>query len=179
VASDASWELGRFLLLMMPAAAGDEQHRHRYCLLTASGRKFVTLMQEVVDGVACPLQSLGLGMDGNAAQLVADLFREYVRSILDLLLLEEEEEELVIAVHAAALRAGQLLHLGVPAPDHGADSVSVETSGQPDQRSGRAGVELLLPAIHTRHHGNGGGGITVSRNTSSSSSTTTTTTREE
>jgi len=164
--------------MMMPAAAGDEQHRHRYCLLTASGRKFVTLMQEVVDGVACPLQSLGLGMDGNAAQLVADLFREYVRSILDLLLLEEEEE-LVIAVHAAALRAGQLLHLGVPAPDHGADSVSVETSGQPDQRSGRAGVELLLPAIHTRHHGNGGGGITVSRNTSSSSTTTTTTTREE
>jgi len=96
VASDASWELGRFLLMMMPAAAGDEQHRHRYCLLTASGRKFVTLMQEVVDGVACPLQSLGLGMDGNAALLVADLFREYVRSILDLLLLEEEEEELVI-----------------------------------------------------------------------------------
>jgi len=93
VASDASWELGRFLLMMMPAAAGDEQHRHRYCLLTASGRKFVTLMQEVVDGVACPLQSLGLGMDGNAALLVADLFREYVRSILDLLLLEEEEEE--------------------------------------------------------------------------------------
>jgi len=84
VASDASWELGRFLLMMMPAAAGDEQHRHRYCLLTASGRKFVTLMQEVVDGVACPLQSLGLGMDGNAAQLVADLFREYVRSILDM-----------------------------------------------------------------------------------------------
>ncbi|KAG2584977.1 hypothetical protein PVAP13_6KG416600 [Panicum virgatum] len=66
-------------------------HRHRYCLLTASGRKFVTLVQEVVDGVACPLQSLGLGMDGDAAQLVADLFREYVRSILDLLLLEEED----------------------------------------------------------------------------------------
>ena len=113
----------------------------------------MTLMQEVVDGVACPLQSLGLGMDGNAALLVADLFREYVRSILDLLLLEEEEEELVIAVHAAALRAGQLLHLGVPAPDGGVDSVSTytETSGQPDQRSGRAGVEVLLPAIHTRH----------------------------
>ena len=141
----------------------------------------MTLVQEVVDGVACPLQSLGLGMDGDAAQLVADLFREYVRSILDLLLLEEEEEELVIAVHAAALRAGQLLHLGVPAPDHGVDSVSAETSGQPDQRSSRAGVELLLPAIHTRHHGNGGGGITVCRNTttSSSSNTTITTTREE
>ncbi|PAN36773.1 hypothetical protein PAHAL_6G309500 [Panicum hallii] len=89
VASDASWVLGRFLL--MPAQAAAAAGEHRYCLLTASGRKFVTLVQEVVDGVACPLQSLGLGMDDDAAQLVADLFREYVRSIIDLL-----EEELII-----------------------------------------------------------------------------------
>ncbi|KAF8753182.1 hypothetical protein HU200_011845 [Digitaria exilis] len=65
VASDA-WVLGRF---PVPGAGS--------CLLTASGRKLVTLVQEVVDDVASPLQRIG--MDSAATQLVAGLFREYVR----------------------------------------------------------------------------------------------------
>ncbi|XP_072150517.1 exocyst complex component EXO84A [Setaria viridis] len=74
VASD-DWVLGRFL--MPPFAAAADEHR-RYCMLTASGRKFVTLVGEVVDDVACPLRRV-LGMDDPAAvQLVADLFGEYI-----------------------------------------------------------------------------------------------------
>jgi len=85
VASD-DWVLGRFLMPPLFAAAAaaaagvaddDDGHR-RYCLLTASGRKFVTLVGEVVDDVARPLRRV-LGMDDSAAvQLVADLFEEYV-----------------------------------------------------------------------------------------------------
>ncbi|RLN05114.1 hypothetical protein C2845_PM13G26430 [Panicum miliaceum] len=74
VASDASWALGRFLQMMPAAAAAGG----------GCGRR------------SLPVASLGLGMDDDAAQLVADLFREYVRSILDHLLLLEEEPPLII-----------------------------------------------------------------------------------
>ncbi|CAL5014209.1 unnamed protein product [Urochloa decumbens] len=76
--SDGEQALGRFRVL--PAAAAAD-----YCLLTASGRKLVTLLQEVVDDVAWPLQRLG--MDSAAVQLVADLFGEYLSSVLTMLLL--------------------------------------------------------------------------------------------
>jgi hypothetical protein len=78
VASD-DWVLGRFLMppLFAAAAAAAEEH-HRSCLLTAGGRKFVTLVGEVVDDVVCPSRRV-LGTDDSAAvQLVADLFGEYV-----------------------------------------------------------------------------------------------------
>ncbi|CAM0148546.1 unnamed protein product [Urochloa decumbens] len=80
--SDGEQALGRF---RVPAAAAVVQAAAAdYCLLTASGRKLVTLLQEVVDDVACPLQRLG--MDSAAVQLVADLFGEYLSSVLTMLL---------------------------------------------------------------------------------------------
>ncbi|CAO2164809.1 unnamed protein product [Urochloa humidicola] len=83
VASDADQTLGRFRRPVIPVAHpddDDEEHEHYYCLLTASGRKLVTLLQEVVGDVACPLQRLG--MESAAVQLVADLFGEYLSSVL-------------------------------------------------------------------------------------------------
>ncbi|CAO2190225.1 unnamed protein product [Urochloa humidicola] len=85
VASDADQALGRFRrpvpAPLVPAHPDDEEeHEHYYCLLTASGRKLVTLLQEVVADVACPLQRLG--MEPAAVQLVADLFGEYLSSVL-------------------------------------------------------------------------------------------------
>ncbi|XP_066323849.1 exocyst complex component EXO84B-like [Miscanthus floridulus] len=85
VASDA-WVLGRFLMPpgVVQAAAGAPQAE--YCLLTTNGRKFVTLIQEVVEDVAWPLHSLGIGTnDSVGLQLVAELFREYMHSIVELI----------------------------------------------------------------------------------------------
>ncbi|KXG25355.1 hypothetical protein SORBI_3007G163500 [Sorghum bicolor] len=83
VASDA-WVLGRFLMpsgVVQGAAAGAPQPE--YCLLTTNGRKFVTLIQEVVEDVAWPLHRLGIGTnDSVGLQLVAELFREYMHSIV-------------------------------------------------------------------------------------------------
>ncbi|CAO2211863.1 unnamed protein product [Urochloa humidicola] len=79
VASDGEQALGRF---RAPAPAPAPAPA---VLLTASGRKLVTLLQEAVHDVACPLQRLG--MDSAAVQLVADLFGEYLSSVLLLLLL--------------------------------------------------------------------------------------------
>ncbi|OEL35046.1 hypothetical protein BAE44_0003934 [Dichanthelium oligosanthes] len=88
VASDVSWVLGRFRLAAVNKEAAQQ---HRYCLLTTSGRKFVTLIQEVVDDVACPL--LNLGDDSAAVQLVAELFREYMHSILELIIPSKQGDE--------------------------------------------------------------------------------------
>ncbi|CAD6265119.1 unnamed protein product [Miscanthus lutarioriparius] len=85
VASDA-WVLGRFLMPpgVVQGAAGAPQAE--YCLLTTNGRKFVTLIQEVVEDVAWPLHSLGIGTnDSVGLQLVAELFREYMHSIVELI----------------------------------------------------------------------------------------------
>ncbi|TVU04467.1 hypothetical protein EJB05_47577, partial [Eragrostis curvula] len=85
VASD-SWELGRFPVSGIlfragsPATAG--LHNIDYCLLTTSGRKFVTLIQEVVEEVY-PL--LHLRMKNSVLQLLAELFGEYMHSIVELI----------------------------------------------------------------------------------------------
>ncbi|XP_062195340.1 exocyst complex component EXO84B-like [Phragmites australis] len=83
VASDA-WVLGRFLIsgiLRSPAAAaGLLQIEH--CLLTTSGRKLITLIQEVVEDVH-PL--LDLRMNNSVLQLLAELFREYMHSVVELI----------------------------------------------------------------------------------------------
>lgn len=85
VDSDA-WVLGRFLVppgLMMQGAGAALAE---YCLLTTNGRKFVTLIQEVVEDVAWPLHKLGIGTnDSVGLQLVAELFREYMHSIVELI----------------------------------------------------------------------------------------------
>lgn len=90
VCSDA-WVLGRFLrsgVLRLPAATrggGEPEH----CLLTASGRKFVTLMQEVVEDVS-PL--LRLGMKSSVLQLLAGLFRDYMHSILAVDAVDQQQQ---------------------------------------------------------------------------------------
>lgn len=87
VSSDA-WVLGRFLMsgiLRIPQEGTDED----YCLLTASGRKFVTLIQEVVEDVS-PL--LHLGMKSSVLQLLAGLFTEYMNSVLAVDVADQQQQ---------------------------------------------------------------------------------------
>ncbi|KAL6644338.1 hypothetical protein ACP70R_015946 [Stipagrostis hirtigluma subsp. patula] len=86
VASD-TWVLGRFLVTGILRATSPAGLQHiQYCLLTTSGRKFVTLIQEVVEDVY-PL--LNLGMKNSVLQLLAELFREYMHSIVELIARKE------------------------------------------------------------------------------------------
>jgi hypothetical protein len=92
VSSDA-WVLGKFLMsgilrrrTPFPLSTGGETE---HCLLTASGRKFVTLMQEVVEDVS-PL--LRLGMKSSVLQLLAGLFREYTHSILAVDVVDQHQQ---------------------------------------------------------------------------------------
>ncbi|KAI4970519.1 hypothetical protein ZWY2020_001433 [Hordeum vulgare] len=90
VCSDA-WVLGRFLrsgVLRLPPGGGDKTE---HCLLTASGRKFVTLMQEVVEDVS-PLLRLRLGMQSSVLQLLAKLFRDYMHSILAVDAVDQQQQ---------------------------------------------------------------------------------------
>ncbi|KAF7110726.1 hypothetical protein CFC21_110809 [Triticum aestivum] len=92
VCSDA-WVLGRFLrsgvLRLPPAPGGSGGGENEHCLLTASGRKFVTLMQEVVEDVS-PL--LRLGMKSSVLQLLAGLFRDYMHSILAVDAVDQQQQ---------------------------------------------------------------------------------------
>ncbi|KAL6660906.1 hypothetical protein ACP70R_000290 [Stipagrostis hirtigluma subsp. patula] len=82
VASD-TWVLGRFLIAGILRAQSPAGLQHiQHCLLTTSGRKFVTLIQEVVEDVY-PL--LKLGMKNSVLQLLAELFREYMHSIVEVI----------------------------------------------------------------------------------------------
>ncbi|KAM3213632.1 hypothetical protein ACQJBY_066193 [Aegilops geniculata] len=90
VCSDA-WVLGRFLrsgVLRLPAAPGGGGETE-HCLLTASGRKFVTLMQEVVEDVSSLLR---LGMKSSVLQLLAGLFRDYMHSILAVDAVDQQQQ---------------------------------------------------------------------------------------
>ncbi|KAM0914622.1 hypothetical protein ACQ4PT_011388 [Festuca glaucescens] len=93
VSSDA-WVLGKFLMSgilrrkppsPLPPNGGETEH----CLLTVSGRKFATLMQEVVEDVS-PL--LRLGMKSSVLQLLAGLFREYTHSILAVDVVDQQQQ---------------------------------------------------------------------------------------
>ena len=89
VSSDA-WVLGKFLMSGIlrrtpPSPVLPTEH----CLLTASGRKFATLMQEVVEDVF-PL--LRLGMKSSVVQLLAGLFREYTRSIQAVDVVDQQQQ---------------------------------------------------------------------------------------
>uniref|UniRef100_A0ACD5Y730 Uncharacterized protein n=1 Tax=Avena sativa TaxID=4498 RepID=A0ACD5Y730_AVESA len=93
VSSDA-WVLGKFLMSgilrrrtpsPVPPIVAETEH----CLLTASGRKFATLMQEVVEDLS-PL--LRLGMKSSVLRLLAGLFREYTRSILAVDVVDQQQQ---------------------------------------------------------------------------------------
>ncbi|KAM0851521.1 hypothetical protein ACQ4PT_052359 [Festuca glaucescens] len=93
VSSDA-WVLGKFLMSgilrrrtpsPLPPNGGETEH----CLLTASGRKFSTLMQEVVEDVS-PL--LRLGMKSSVLQLLSGLFREYTHSVLAVDVVDQQQQ---------------------------------------------------------------------------------------
>ncbi|KAJ1255139.1 hypothetical protein BS78_K284100 [Paspalum vaginatum] len=86
------------LFLTMPQQL--QVAEQQYCLLTSSGRKFVTLIQEVLEDVAWPLLNLNLEMTNDessssvvALQLVAELFREYMHSIVELITIPGGKEE--------------------------------------------------------------------------------------
>lgn len=165
VASDASWVLGRFLMPLLPPTGAVQQRKQQleqqHCLLlTTSGRKFVTLIQEVVEDVAWPLLNLGMKGDDDGGssvslQLVADLFREYMHSVVELIIAPSnsketgagEEQERYMWQLSVLINCTTLVSL-FPVIAHGiSSSSSTRTSSDSSPQRQRQQVDSLISLI--------------------------------
>ncbi|KAJ4822765.1 hypothetical protein Tsubulata_004159 [Turnera subulata] len=88
-----AWVLGRYLasgILNESSTSVVGGKQPEYCLLTSSGRKFVTLFQAITDDVA-PL--VALEMEGSILRALTNLFSEYITILENAMTPENVSEE--------------------------------------------------------------------------------------